>query len=62
MSRHKELDADPKAIQQIDFVWQLKKLDNTANATDVGDDQSMFVLMILEKNKETRLKLTDGQL
>ena len=25
LSRQKELDADPKAIQQIEFVGQLKK-------------------------------------
>ena len=51
LSRQKELDADPKAIQQIEFVGQLKKLDNTnANA------ESLFILMILEKIKETKLK------
>ena len=27
LSRQKELDTDPKAIQQIEFVEQLKKLD-----------------------------------
>ena len=49
LSRQKELDGDPKATQQIEFVGQLKKLDNTnANA------ESMFVLTILEKIKETR--------
>ena len=49
-SRQKELDADPKAIQQIQFVVQLKKLD-----ANNDDDESIFVLTILEKIKETRL-------
>ena len=36
-------------------------LDADDNATDAGDnDQSMFVLTILEKLKETRLKLSQG--
>ena len=44
LSRQRELDADSKAIQQIEFVEQLKKLDNNNNnATDKGNDQSMFV-------------------
>ena len=39
LSKQKELDTDPKAIQQLEFVGQLKKLDNmNANA------ESMFVL------------------
>ena len=43
----KELDADSKAIQQTEFVGQLKKLDDDGNATDAGDnDQSLFILMI----------------
>ena len=51
-SRQNELDADPKEIQQIELVGQLKKLDNNDNATDSGADQSMFVLTILEKQKK----------
>ena len=31
MNRQKELDAESKAIQQIEFVAQLKKLDNNGN-------------------------------
>ena len=27
LSKQRELDADPKAIHQIDVVWQFKKLD-----------------------------------
>ena len=49
LSSQKELDADLKAIPQTEFVGQLKKLDGDGNATDAGNDQSMFVLTILEK-------------
>ena len=62
LSRQKELDADSLAIQPIEFVGQLKKLDDNGNATDVDYDQSMFVLMILEKIKEIRLKFYQGRL
>ena len=61
LSRQKELDADPKAIQQIELIGQLKKLDEEDNATDAREnDQSMFVLIMLEKIKETRLKFSQG--
>ena len=50
LSRQKELDADPKAIQQIEFDGQLKNVDGI----NADGTQSMFVLTILEKNKETR--------
>ena len=53
LSRQKELDADSKEIQQIVFVGQLKKPDADDNATDAGNYQSMFILMILEKMKKT---------
>ena len=62
LSRQKELDADSLAIQPIEFAGQLKKLDDNGNATDVDYDQSMFVLMILEKIKEIRLKFYQGRL
>ena len=45
----KESDADPKAIQQIEFVGKLKKAEGT---------QNMFILMILEKIQEARLKFS----
>ena len=35
LSRQKELEADPKAIQQIEFVGQLKDLDNTNANADI---------------------------
>ena len=47
--RQKESDADPKAIQQIEFVEQLKKTEGT---------QNMFILMLLEKIKKARLKFS----
>ena len=53
MSRQKELDDDSKAMQQIEFVEQLKKLDNNGNAADPDNDKSMFVLTISEIIKET---------
>ena len=58
LSRQKELDADPKAIQQIEFIGQLKKLDPEDNATDApGNDQSMFVLIIVEKNRTNEINI-----
>ena len=44
---------DPKAIQQIEFVGQLKSL-------DADDTKNMFVLTIWEKIKETRSKFSQG--
>ena len=57
LSRQKELHTDPKAIQEIDLVGQLK------NTDDVNADgtESMFVLTILEKIKETRLNFSQGR-
>ena len=54
LSGQKELDADPKAIQQIEFVGQLKKMNNNNNF------KSTFVLTNLEKIKETRLTFSQG--
>ena len=46
LARQKKLDADPKVIQPIEFVVQLKKL-------DAGDSaESTFILRILEKSKK----------
>ena len=56
LSRQRQLDADSKAIQQIEIVGQLKKLDAAAD----DDDESMFILTILVKIKETRLKYSQG--
>ena len=59
LSRQKELDAYSKAMQQIEFVGQLKRQDNNGTVTDAGSDQSLIVLTILEKIKE-RLKFSQG--
>ena len=57
-SRKKELDADPKAIQQIVFVKQLKDEDDV-NESGVNA-QSMFVLTLSEIIEGTRLKFSQG--
>ena len=57
MSRQKELDADQKGSQLIELVRKFKKLDNNGNATDVGNDQSIFVLIILEKKQRKMSKV-----
>ena len=56
LSRLKELDADPKAIQHIEFVGKLKNPDDAIVA-----NESPFVLTILENVKETRLKFSQGR-
>ena len=50
LSRQKELDADPKALQQTEYVRQLKNRDNAVVA-----NESMFVLTILEQGSVTVL-------
>ena len=66
LSRLKELHTDPKAIQQIGFVAQLKTSDNA-----IVDNESLFILIILEKNERNEIKIfsrkcnsiiTDGKL
>ena len=47
LSRQKELDADPEAVQQIEFIGQLQNINNVNN-----NPESMFVLTILEKTKK----------
>ena len=56
LNRQKELDPDPKAIQQIELIGQLKNYDGE----NAGCTQSMFVLTISEKLKETRQKFSQG--
>ena len=56
LSRQKELDADPKAIQEIQFVDQLKNVDGT----NPDGTQNMFVLTVLEKIKEAILTFSQG--
>ena len=52
----KKLDADPKAIQQIEFDGQLTNVDGI----NAAGTQNMFLLTILEKIKETKLKFSQG--
>ena len=57
LSRQKELGADPKDIQEVKFIGQLKRLNVHDKTTKAGNnDESIFVLTVLEKIKETRLK------
>ena len=58
LSSQEELDDNTKVIRQIEFLGQLKKLDDHYNVTDEGNDQSMSVLRILEKTKQRRLKFS----
>ena len=60
LSRQKELDADPKVIQQIEFVGQLKEVDDNGTTTDTSDDQSMFVLKNVEKLEKASLEFSQG--
>ena len=45
LSRQKELDIDPKAIQQIDLVGQLKNIDGI----NADGAEFMVILAIFEK-------------
>ena len=56
LSRQKELDDDPKAIKQMEFVGQLK------NVINADETQNMFILTVLEKIKGARLKFSQGSL
>ena len=50
LSWQKELDVDPKVIQQIEFIGQLKIPDNETVA-----NESMFVLTVLEKKNAIKI-------
>ena len=52
--KKKKIDADEKAIQEIEFVEQLK----TTLGLKSDGTQSMFVLTVLEKIKGTKLKVS----
>ena len=56
LSRQKEWEGNRKAIQQIEFVEQLENIDGI----NADETQFMFILPILEKNKEARLKFPQG--
>ena len=46
LSRQKQLDADPKEIQQIELVGQLEDV----HCVNAAGKQCMFALAILEKS------------
>ena len=48
LSRQQALDADPRAIQQINFTANLDRADNTR------------IYLILEESKETKLNFVQG--
>ena len=48
-----------KAIIKDYLLDNLKKIDNNGDVTDRGNYQSMFILTILEKIKETRLTFSE---
>ena len=58
MSRQKESDAAPNSVNKTCLLENFKKLDNNTNAADVGNNQSMFVLKILEKNQWNTTKIS----
>ena len=58
LSRQKELDADPKAIQPIEFVGKLKNVDGI----NPDGAESMFILKIFENIQETRLSFFEGSI
>ena len=49
LSKQKELDADPRAIQQIEFKYMLE-----------GNNNNSTIYWLLEKSKETILKFYKG--
>ena len=52
LSRQKELDTDPKAIKQIEFVGQLKNVDGI----NADGTHNMVILTIL-KNERNKIKI-----
>ena len=50
LSGQKELDSDPNGIMQIVFVGELRNADDAT-----FNNESMFVLTVLEKIKEATL-------
>ena len=53
LSRQKELDDDPKTIQQIEFGRQLKNVDGI----NADGAESMFILTILDENQRREIKI-----
>ena len=53
LNRQKQGNANPKAIQQIEFIGKLKNMDGI----NTDGQQCMFVLTIFENINETRLNV-----
>ena len=51
MSKQKDLDADPRAIQQIIFIGKI---------TAAAENTRVTIYYILEKSKETVLQFSKG--
>ena len=49
-----------KSNSKTRLLWRVKNLDDNDNTTDDDNDQSIFVLTVLQKIKETRLKFSQG--
>ena len=58
LSRQKQLRCCSKSNSTNRICWTIRK--TSYNATNAGNDQSMFILTILEKIKETTLKFSQG--
>ena len=51
MSKQKPLDADPKAIQQINFTGKIKAASNNTR---------VIIYYILEQSRKTKLEFSKG--
>ena len=54
LNKQKVLDSNPKANQQIEYIY---KLDNTRN---IGGRNRAQILIVFEKEKETNLEFSKG--
>ena len=52
LQKQKILDSDPKAIQQIEFIYKIKIINE--------EDTTAQILTVLEKEKETVLEFSKG--
>ena len=57
MSEQKELDADPKAIQQIKFVGKLKKLDDDDDDGYDDDDGAEIYVYFNDFRKKSKKRV-----
>ena len=63
IDQHRLISRISKSNLTNRICWTMKNLDSNKNVTDAaGADQSIFTLTILEKIKETILKLSQGSI